>query len=287
MHTKVYIDLIFMTNFLMDNVLLRITAQLLHRRTSHLRIMIASALGSACSCMMILLGVNEFWPRMLLHQAAALLMLSIGLSLKKGSLLLRAMLTLYLTAFLSGGAWEVLNRGEVLSFRTFLLLTAGTYLALSTWNYLSDTCRAHMKNIYPVVLTYQERQIASYGYYDTGNLLEDPVSRTPVSVIEPDLLGQLIPADTLEKLKHLTEKPGELKSTELTGLSPRFLPFHTVGSTGSLILTVKLDELSIHSLGGTVHVPGPRFALPAEPFTSEKEYKVLLNAKLLNQEGEV
>ena len=287
MHTEVYIDLVFMTNFLMDNVLLRLTAQILHRRTSHLRILSASAVGSACSCLMILFRVTGFLPRLLLHGTAAFLMLRIGLRLKKGSLLLRAMLTLYLTAFLCGGIWDMAGNGEILTFRTFLAFTAGTYLALSTWNYLSDTYRAHMKNIFPVVLTFQNRQITSYGFYDTGNLLEDPVTCKPVSVIEPDTLGQLISTDTLEKLKTLTEEPGELKSTELMGLRPRLLPFYTVGSPGGLILTVRLDDLCIYAPGETVHVPGPLFAMPTEPFTSETEYKVLLNAKLLNQEGKV
>ena len=49
-----------------------------------------------------------------------------------------------------------------------------------------------------------------------------------------------------------------------------------------LVLAVTLDDLIIHTPREAVHVPQPVFALSAEPFALGKEYKVLLNSRLLH-----
>ena len=57
----------------------------------------------------LLLESGIFLPALvLLHGGCAAGMLVIGCNLKRGSLLLKAILTLYFAAFLCGGFWEVI-----------------------------------------------------------------------------------------------------------------------------------------------------------------------------------
>ncbi len=135
---------------------------------------------------------------------------------------------------------------------------------------------------YPVVLKYCGREQQTQGFVDTGNLLADPVSGTPVSIVSWELMEMLLPEDLTERLACLQEKPEKIKSTEIAGLKPHYLFCRTVGRGERLLLAVTLEELCIQIQGNTVHIKEPVVALSPEPFALGKEYEVLLNSRLLH-----
>lgn len=164
----------------------------------------------------------------------------------------------------------------------FVLFAVGTYGGLSLGICLMDKARRSREHIYPVILRYHEQELQTYGLYDTGNLLTDSVTGAPVSVMDPEILHDLLPEGMPEKLKHIREKPEEMKSTEIADLKPHYLFFRTVGQEVRLILAVTLEDLCIQIPGDRIHIPGPVLALSLEPFALGKEYKVILNSRLLH-----
>lgn len=285
MYYEVYIDIVFLTNLLMDYILLRIVGRLFQCRGNRRRCLLAAAMGALFSCLILYIQ-SDAGPiaAILLHGGCAVGMVRVGCGLKKGGLLIKGVITLYLAAFLCGGFWEaatVTSDGGC-SPRTFLILLAGVCLALCAAAYLSDSFRVRMKHIYPITLSYQGKVQPAYGFYDTGNLLTDPVSGEPVSIVEPEILETMLSGELVDKLKHLQENPGELKSTELACLKPHYLTCRTVGQAGELLLAVTLEDLCIHTPREAVHVSRPVFALSFEPFALGNEYKVLLNSRLLD-----
>lgn len=283
MYYEVYIDIVFLTNLLMDYILLRLVGKLFRCRGSRKRYLLAATIGALFSCFILYVQMDGFLPVViLLHGACAMGMLWLGCGLKKGSLLVKAMVSMYLTAFLLGGLWVAVTAGGQMTWDNFLLFAAGSYFGLSALIYLSDSIRAQRKNIYPITLSYQGKVQSAYGFYDTGNLWTDPISGMPVSVMKPELLEPMLSGELLNKLKHLNENPGEQESTELLRLKPRFLSYRTVGQEEGMMLAITLEDLCIHTPREVVHVSGPVFALAFEPSALEKEYKVLLNSKLLH-----
>ena len=131
-------------------------------------------------------------------------------------------------------------------------------------------------------LSYQGKEQSAYGFYDTGNLLSDPVSGEPVSVVKPEILETMLSEDLIDRLKNLYETPGELKSTEIAGLKPHYLSCRTVGQAEKLMLAVTLENLCIHTPTEEVRISRPVLALAFEPSALGKEYKVLLNSRLLH-----
>lgn len=283
MYSEIYIDVVFVTNFLVDFLLLRIIGRLFLCRKSRGRCLLAAAMGALFSCLILYIPTEiPSAGFALLHGMCGLWMLWLGCGLKKSGLLIKAMATLYMTAFLLGGFWEVVTEKNGITLKTFVLSAAGAYLGTTAFVCMADSLRSGFRSVYPVTLSYQGQAASTYGFYDSGNLLTDFLDGRPVSFVQPEFLDELLTKDGAEKLKHLTEDPGELKNTQLAGMRPHFLSCRTVGAESTLVLAVTLDDLIIHTPREAVHVSQPVFALSAEPFALGKEYKVLLNSKLLH-----
>ena len=174
----------------------------------------------------------------------------------------------------------MLMRGRKKGFFIFLLFSAVTYFCFMFLAYISQVVDVKKRNLYPVALSYQGKVQSSYGLYDTGNLLTDPITGKPVSVVTPEFLAGLLPGSLAEKVTHLKENPGEIESTELAGLHPHFLICRSVGGE-RMLLAVTLEDLIIHTPKEVVHIESPVLVLPEEPSALGKECQVLLNAKLL------
>ena len=281
MHYEIYIDVVFVTNLLMDYILLRFTGKIFRCGKSRGRTLLGALLGALFSCCILYVPAAGFLPAViLLHGACAVGMLVVGCGLKKGSLLVKAVLTLYMAAFLCGGFWEA-AKSENLTARAFVLFAAVTCLGASAWSYLADSIRIRMKNVYPVTLVCGGRSKSFYGFYDSGNLLMDSVTRKPVSIGKPDILYDLLPAETADQLKHLKENPGELQGTVAAGLQPHFVTFQSIGKEQGMLLAVTLENLCIQTPAEVVQVDRPVFAFALEPSAFGKEYEVLLNSRLL------
>ena len=281
MYYDVYIDIVFLTNLLMDYILLRIVGMVFLRKRNRRRILLAAAVGALFSCLILYVLPDGIFPvKVLLHGGCAWIMLVLGLDLKKNGLLVKALVTLYLMAFFMGGLMEASPVKRMTPVR-FLVVAVGAYLGLSALIYLSDSFRARWKNIYPVTLSYGGNVQQFFGFCDTGNLLMDPVNRKEVFVIKPEVLEMMLPEEKVDLLKHLKENPGELEGTKISDLHPHFLPYKTVGEEG-VMLAVILDDLCIHTPREVIHVPDPVLALAVEPSALGNEYQVLLNSRILH-----
>ena len=282
MYQEIYIDVVFAANLLMDYLLLRLVGKFLRCRVSRRRCFAAAVFGALGSCL-ILCITSENTPvlTVALHGFCALMMLRIGLKIQKGALLLKAFLMLYLTAFLCGGFWEAVSRERTLTIKVFLLCVFVVYTGSSAFLFAADSIRAGRRNIYPVTFGYQGRVQSAYGLYDSGNLLEDPISGKPVSIMEAELLAKILPGEDAEALRNLNEDQKKSEITGIAGLKPHYLSLRTVGKSPQTFLAVRLDDLCIHTPGDVIHISEPVFALTFESSALGKEYKLLLNSRLL------
>ena len=76
MYYDVYIDIVFLTNLLMDYVLLRIVGKLFLRKRNRGRILLAAAVGALFSCLILYVLPDMIFPaKVLLHGGCAWCML--------------------------------------------------------------------------------------------------------------------------------------------------------------------------------------------------------------------
>ena len=285
MHYEIYIDVVFFTNLLIDYILLRLTGMLFKCTKSRKRAFLGAAAGALFSCGIIYLRFymksEIYLPALiLLHGGCAAGMLVIGCNLKKGSLLVKAIVTLYFAAFLCGGLWEVIARGN-LTPKMFLILAAATWLGSTALSYFMDSLKIRVKNIYPVTIFYKEKGYSFHGFYDSGNMLMDSVNGKPVSIGTMEVLSEICSEETVNVLKHLKENPQELQDAEAAALHPHFILFRSIGKEHGMMLAVTLEKLCIQTPAKVICVNSPVLAFSFETSTFGKEYEVLLNSRLL------
>lgn len=110
MYQRIYIDIVFMTNFLMDYMLLRFVGKFLHLDGKRRRCVISAAFGSFVSCLLVCVPFKIIFPAaVLIHGGCAFFMASFAFRLKKGGLLVKTILALYFTAFVVGGIYQALE----------------------------------------------------------------------------------------------------------------------------------------------------------------------------------
>ena len=281
MYGEIYLDVVFLTNLVMDYVLLRLTCRILKISTSVLRSFLGAAAGALGACLFLILPVNICLPAVVLYQGIlVVVMTAIGCRVKTRSMLVRAMVTLYLTVFLCGGFWDVLSGSRDMNLKTFLILTLVTYLVFTCICMGYEFYQIQIRNVYPVTLEQGNRKISIHGLYDTGNQLEDPLNRKPVSVVDRQSIEKLLGKELTEILEYATETSGEEKSTKLSKLKPHYLTYQGVGAKG-IMLAVTIENLFIHTPREIVCVPNPVVAISTGNTALGGKYQMIINSRLI------
>ena len=283
MHQEVYIDIVFAANLLMDYILLRLTGIVLRRKNSRRRCLAAAAVGALFACLNLYVRPGKTGVlTIVLRVVCAVFMIWIAYEIQDVKHMTGAALFFFGMTFLTGGFWMAVSENRRVTAVFFLSCAAVTYGGLSLMICLMEQIKESREHIYPVALKYHGQLQETYGLYDTGNRLCDTVTGAPVSVADPEILRSLLSEELTDRLLHLKERPEEIESTEIADLKPHYLSFQTVGREVQLILAVTLEDLCIQIPGERIHVSGPVFAVSSEPFALGKEYKVILNSRLLH-----
>ena len=281
MYREIYIDAVFVTNFLMDLVLLRLTGMLLGIRAVWYRSLLGAVIGSLSSCLILLISSIRYPAVVVFHVLTAAVMAKVGCQIRSRGMLARAAVTLYMLAFLCGGLWEVLSAGRRGTLRMFLLFTGVSYVFLALcvrgyrrWQTKGETvCR--------VLLKAWGETADVRGFYDTGNLLLDPLTNRPVSIIEEQALAALLPPAVQMELENMEETVGACDDPLWESLHPHFIVFSSVGGHGGTLAAVTLEEMCINRGEQTIYVYHPVVALSRTPFHSKGKYQIILNGKIM------
>ncbi len=282
MYREIYIDMVFVTNFLMDLVLLRLTGMSLGIRAVWYRSLLGAFIGSLSSCLILFIPIDNRYPAVfLLHVLTAAAMAGIGCRIKSKSMLARATIMLYILAFLCGGFWDVISAGKDMSLGSFLLFTGASYssFAICVRGYKKWAERG--ETICRVLLRTQGRTADIMGFYDTGNLLTDPLTNRPVSIVEEQALTALLPAQALTGLRDMKETMGEYDDPLWESLHPHFIVFSSVGGQGGTLPAVMLEEMCIYRGEQIIYVYHPVVAVSETSFHSKGKYQIILNGKIM------
>ena len=239
--TVVYIDALFLLNFVVNYLLLlaagRLAGEVLHR----LRLALGAAAGAAYAAAVFLPGMG-FLVHPLCKISAGVLMLLLGYGGSRRLLRVTLVFFAVSAAFgggifaleLLGGQGLTLKNGvfySVMDLRLILLSAAGCYVGITLVFQRTARHSAVRGEVLPARLTLEGRSAALRALVDTGNTLTDPATGRPVMVAEGEKVAPLFPPGRAPDADALRDPVAALEALSLTGWQGRcrLLPYRAVG----------------------------------------------------------
>lgn len=192
-NAKVYLDLIFLENILIDYVLLCVVKHMLHMPTKKCRLLLGALLGAAATTEYYMFPIQTGWILLIqLLLAVGMIYSSFG-SVRKQKLIC-AVALLYCLSFLMEGMLRLMIRQTGISRHTIytLCMLCGTILfgGLFLERLLKMVAKQNSvtDQIFKVSIRTQGRCFSGTGFMDSGNCLKEPITGSAVVVVEKEFL---------------------------------------------------------------------------------------------------
>ncbi|ADM70941.1 Sporulation sigma-E factor-processing peptidase [Paenibacillus polymyxa E681] len=304
----VYIDLIFLANLFIDAVLLMVTAWMRKIRPVWWRLMVSAGIGAMYVVMMFVPELS-FLFTFLIKLALSVIMLLVAFGFGSMQKYLRTMGAFYMINFVAAGGilgmhYFLQNTGELfngiwytasggMSFELkiafwFILCAFGGVMLFFRIVQSSKQRTERMSGFLGQVQVWiGQDHIECTGLLDTGNQLYDPLTRTPVMVMEAALWESYLPASWLRKC---SEGNADQMVMELGDESfswqdrVRLVPYRGINRNHSFMLAIKPDRVEVVMNG--VHFVHHRvlIGLDGGTLSAEGKYRAIIHPDVTAQE---
>ena len=262
MYYELYIDVLFLINFMMDSLLLLAVKRVLGCPVRNSRVFLGGALGAALTCALVWLPLPSAVKIPIYYAGISSVMLRIGLQVRKRREFVRAFGLLYVSAFLMGGMLMILKPWVRTGSLFFAAAVPIYYLLCGVWQCLTRL-RNEKERLCEVVLHTGLEKYRMHALMDTGNALTDPVSGEPVSVIDPACAQKILE-----------------KEREQTGV--RYIPYRTVGGEGVMpVFRAEQMEVFLSEKKGEFRIQRPLIGICEGSISGQEEYQMILNPDVL------
>ncbi len=257
----VYLDAYLIENLLLDATVLVMTSLLWDKRVRWKRIFAASVVGAILACCLLLLQVQGCRSNGICNLLQGYIVMKIAYHKTKLQELVRGVLYFYTISFVYIKGYEKLRvelgelHGLVLSVAVLLFI--GVAIA-----YLKYCRRKDAKDVYcDVEILDKGKKVQVKALYDTGNVLQEPISGKPVSIVEKEVM------EALGGLEHNTNY--------------KYIPFHSVGKENGMLIGMEVDGLKIYKKGECIERYCEIVALYEGQLSTDGRFRMILHQGLL------
>lgn len=292
----VYLDLIWLLNVSIDYLLLAGTALLLRRKVKKIRLIIGAIFASLVVFFMFSPYVTVFMhPLVKLLYSCAIVYITFGY--KRFTYFMQSLFAFYFITFVTGGGLFAMH---------YFFQTEVDVLSLLPAHGLGGSAISWLFVVigFPLVFLFSKQQVNHFqikkmnseqlaeihiqiddanlyltGLVDTGNQLKDPITKTPVMIIEASLLHPYFGRKVVEDIMTFT---AEEASTRLMN-RVRVIPFKAIGQSDRFIAALKPDHVTITHSGASFQVTNVLLGLYDEKLSSEDAFQCIVHPQLVIQ----
>lgn len=300
-YLNIYLDVIWLLNFLFDSLLLYLTALILKRDVRLWRIGLGGFIGS----IIILLSMTPYHATF--SHPFTKLMFSIFMILtvfgyKRFKYFITGLMAFYLTTFLIGGsligAHYFTNFDTNLSASLFLANIQGfgdpiswLFVVLGfpvAWHFSRknfdriEVTKIQYEQIVNVEIELEGKKYLFKGLVDSGNQLYDPITKWPVMFVSVRTIFD----DLSEELKVITKEAEAVIMGEKPIVSQwehrmRVIPYKVMGKEHQLILALKPDGITIQQNNEIKRIEKGLVALTVQQLSSDDAFQCIVHPKML------
>lgn len=305
----VYVDVLFLRELLVDGAILLTAAWARHLKPKPWRIVAASAFG-ACYVIMMLFPQLSFLFTLLVKLFISFLMVWIAFGFSSIQHYIRNVAVFYAVNFVAAGAvigiYYLFMQGSGEMWRTIALVggsmqvelkmglvyfiaafSIGLYLYRAVLTQKRERELVH-KHIAEIKVMIDDRMQACTGLIDTGNQLYDPLTRTPVMIMEATQWQAELPATWLTAIRS-----GEADKL-LIGMEAeafpwqhrlRLVPFRGVNRGAQFMLALKPDLVQIEYEGQVYETYKVLIGLDGGKLSADGAYQAIVHPSMIHSDG--
>jgi len=293
----IYMDIVLIENLIMNYIILYATGIILKNNIKHIRLILASLLGAIYSVVSYM-SILEIYSNIILKIILSIIIVYIAFNPQTWKKMWKDILLFYLTSFVFGGAAfaliYVLKPQEILMRNGLFLgtyplktvfLGGGVAFFVIIAGFSVVKTKLSKKDMFcEIEVEINKKTIKTKVMIDTGNLLKEPITNTPVIVLEHTLLYYCMPKEILNNLEMILggdfEKiPEEIQMEYISKL--KLIPFSSLGKENGMLLGIKPEYIKIIQEEKELRKENVIIGIYNKSLTKQGEYRGLIGIDLL------
>ena len=257
----IYIDVVLIENLIMNYIILLATGLILKIKIKHIRLIIGSLLG-AIYTIIGYIEILEIYSSFILKIILSIMIVYIAYYPQTLKKMWKELLFFYLTSFVFGGVafsliyivkpQEIIMKNGLFlgtyPLKTVILGAIVAFVIIITAFKIIKNKISKKDLICEITVEIENKKIITKALIDTGNMLKEPITNTPVVVIEHTLLYDVLPKEILNHLEEIIggdfkEIPEEIKNKYVSKL--KLIPYSSLGKQNGMLLGIKAKKLII------------------------------------------
>ena len=294
----IYIDVVFLENLVMNSIILVASGIILKKKMKWIRIILASSLG-AIYTIIGYISVLEIYSNLILKVILSILIIYIAFNPQTVKQLWKDLLIFYLTSFVFGGVafaliyvvkpQDILMKNGLFlgtyPLKTVLLAAIVAFIIIIAAFAIVKTKFSKKDMFCDVEVELNNKVIKIRAMIDTGNLLKEPITNTPVIVLEHTLLYECVPKEILDNLEsilggELVKIPEKVRNEYISKL--KLIPFASLGKQNGMLVGIKADSLKIIQDDQEKENKNVIIGIYNKSLTKRGEYRALIGMDLVS-----
>lgn len=297
----IYIDLLFLINCFIDGALLLLTAWTLKQQIKVWRLALSAGLGGLYVVYWVL-SPPAFLYTFVAKVLYSVLMIFIAFGKQHPRIFLRILGSFYVVSLATGGGvigishllmsnselWTFLTNTRTGGLETQFFFVIGVF-GVSAWLYLRVFQSTKQHQTATMFVAHVEVVVGDFHYrcrglIDTGNQLYDPLTRTPVMVVELEPWKHVLPNRWIQHIKQMDvdRMVSHMNDDSSTWVSRvRLVPYRGINGATRFMLTIKPDQVSVTTADKQVQSSRILVGFDSGKLSSDGSYQAILHPALM------
>ena len=293
----IYIDIIFFENLIMNIIILYATAIILKIKPRVINVILSSGIGSIYAIITYITEI-PIYTSLILKALLAIIMIYVTFNPPNTKILWKQVAIFYLTSFIFGGVTlyliyyikpqEVFIKNGIFVGKYILkVIMLGAIVAFFTIRISLRIIKTKItpKDMYcKIKVKLNEKIIETRAMIDTGNLAKEPITNTPVVIVESTLLEGIVPIKILNNLEDIlcgdfSQISDEMQEKYISKF--RCIPFSSLGKQNGMLLGIRADEILVETEDEKKISNNIILGIYDKSLTKRGEYRALIGIELI------
>ena len=293
----IYIDIVIIENLIMNYIILCATGIVSKNKMRHLRLIMASLLGAIYS-VVAYMKILEIYSNIVLKILLSVIIVYIAYNPQTVKKLWKTLVMFYLVSFVFGGvAFSliyiikpqdiIMKNGLFLGTYPLKTIILGAIVAFAIIIIAVKIIRKKFTTkdmICDIEIMLNNKKINTKALIDTGNMLKEPITNTPVVVVEKILLYECIPKEILNNINQiiggdLEKIPQQIQSQYISKL--KLIPFSSLGKQNGMLLGIKVQQIKIIKESEEITKENIIVGIYQQSLTKNGEYQALMGMEFI------